>query len=107
MQTSLREATSLDELIEAHVSYQADILSAALLDSNTEEVRFNMFNEQCSCLLSLKKLLKLQNKYIITNCFKIYFFFNCSLFLLRTTYLLTFRLFCLFVVGTSPIARVV
>ena len=55
MQTSLREATSLDELIEAHVSYQADILSAALLDSNTEEVRFNMFNEQCSCLLSLKK----------------------------------------------------
>ena len=70
MQTSLREATSLDELIEAHVSYQADILSAALLDSNTEEVRFKMFNEQCSCLLSLKKLLKLQNKYIILTALK-------------------------------------
>ena len=37
LQESLKKATSLDDLIEAHDSYQHDILSAALLDQNTEE----------------------------------------------------------------------
>jgi hypothetical protein len=36
LQESLEKSTSLDDLIRAHENYQSDILSAALLDQNTE-----------------------------------------------------------------------